>query len=88
MLTADALPTIHDRLVPAFVAGMTAHGVDTDPADVGYGYVGSLVVRSALTSMPFEMLGAPPSEDLAALFRQRAELSRFLADLGIALIDT
>lgn len=73
--------------MPAFVAGMAAYGVEADPADVGYGYVGGLVARSALTSMPFEALGAPPSDELAGLFRQRAELTRFLADLGLAMID-
>ena len=57
LLTAAALPAIHDSLVPAFVAGMAAHGVEADPADVAYGYVGSLVVRAGLTSMPFELLG-------------------------------
>lgn len=88
MLAAGALPAIHDSLVPAFVEGMAAYGVDADPADVGYGYIGSLVARAALTSMPFEALGAPPSDELAALFRQRAELSRFLADLGLALIES
>lgn len=87
LLTAAALPAIHDSLVPAFVAGMAAQGVEADPADVAYGYVGSLVVRAGLTSMPFELLGAPPSEGLATLFQQRAELTRFLANLGVALID-
>jgi hypothetical protein len=87
VLTAGDLPAIHDSLVPSFVAGMAAYGVDVDPADVTYGYVGSLVARSALTSMPFEALGAPPTDELARRFRQRAELTRYLVDLGLALID-
>ncbi|MFR9779888.1 hypothetical protein ACL02O_28010 [Micromonospora sp. MS34] len=80
-ITVEQLPAIHDRLVPAYVAGMRQHGVDADPEQVAYGYVGALTVRSALTSLPYELLDCPPTDQLAALLRQRATLTRFLADL-------
>ncbi|MGY0232135.1 hypothetical protein [Longispora urticae] len=86
-LPAAALPGIHATLVPAFVAGMRDSGVDADPADVTYGYVGGLVARAAFTSLPYELLGAPVTDELRALFRQRAALCRFLADLGLELLD-
>ncbi|MFD0597451.1 hypothetical protein ACFQZ4_38460 [Catellatospora coxensis] len=39
-VAAAALPAIHDVLVPAYLEGMRAHGVDADPDAVAYGYVG------------------------------------------------
>jgi hypothetical protein len=91
-LPVEALPSIHDALVPAFVAGMTAQGVAADPADVRCGYVGSLVARAALTSLPLELLETPgagePTGELAELFRQRAALTRFLVDLGLDLASS
>jgi hypothetical protein len=88
-LPVEALPAIHRVLVPAFAAGIQQYGATVDPADVGYGYVGSLVARAALTSLPLELLDGPgagdPTEELVDLFRQRAALSRFLVDLGLEL---
>ncbi|GIF99903.1 aminoglycoside phosphotransferase [Catellatospora citrea] len=83
---AAALPGIHDVIVPAYVEGMRAYGVAADPDTVAYGYVGGLVTRAALTSLPFETLGAPQTEQLATVWRQRGALTRFLADLGLDLI--
>jgi Phosphotransferase enzyme family len=85
-VTTDQLSAIHERLVPAYVAGMREHGFDADPEQVAYGYVGALTVRSALTSLPYEMLEGPPTDELAELVRQRAALTRFLADLALDLI--
>ncbi|MFR9780715.1 hypothetical protein ACL02O_32305 [Micromonospora sp. MS34] len=86
-LPPGALPEVHKVLVPSFVAGMKEYGIDTSVDAVTYGYAGSLVVRAGLTSLPFEQLGAPATEQLTTLFRQRAELSRFIADIGLDLLD-
>jgi hypothetical protein len=86
VLTVAALAEIHDALVPAFVAGMKEYGGDVSADEVTCGYVGSLVARAGLTSLPYELLGTPPTDELAAMFRQRAALTRFLADLGLALL--
>jgi hypothetical protein len=77
------LREIHERLVPAYVAGMAEEGYDADPADVHYGYVGSLLVRAGFTAIPYELLQAPDTE---ALFRRRLELTEFLADIGTEII--
>jgi hypothetical protein len=47
--------------------------------------VASLVVRAGFTSLPFERLSEPPTPALAATFRERAALTRVIADLGLAL---
>ncbi|WP_144126718.1 aminoglycoside phosphotransferase [Catellatospora sichuanensis] len=83
---AAVLPAIHELLVPAYLEGMGAYGVEADPDAVAYGYVGGLVTRAALTSLPFETLNAPHTEQLTELWRQRAALTRFLADLGLELL--
>ncbi|MEU8080197.1 hypothetical protein AB0B31_32675 [Catellatospora citrea] len=83
---AAALPAIHEVIVPAYLEGMRAYGVEADPDAVTYGYVGGVVARAALTSLPFETLNGPQTEQLAALWRQRAALTRFLTDLGLDLI--
>ncbi|WP_155375096.1 aminoglycoside phosphotransferase [Catellatospora vulcania] len=83
---AAALPAIHDILVPAYVEGMRAYGVDPDPDAVTCGYVGGLVARAALTSLPYETLDSPHTEQLATLWQQRAALTRFIADLGFDLV--
>lgn len=83
----EALPDVHEVLVPAFVAGMKECDVDVSPDAVTFGYLGSLVARAGFTSLPFEHLGAPPTEPLATLFRRRAALTRFIVDLGLDLLD-
>lgn len=85
-MPAADLPAVHDVLVPSFAAGMKDHGADVSPEDIAYGYAGSLVVRAGLTSLPMELLDAPSSAQLTETFRERAALTRFIADLGLALI--
>ena len=74
----DGLPEIHEALVPAFVEGVRDGGVEVSPEAVRYGYLGTLVIRSGLSSIPFELLDGDPS---AEVFRQRAALTRFILDL-------
>jgi hypothetical protein len=84
-LPAAALPAIHHRLVPAFTAGLRGAGGRATAEEVAFGYVASLVVRAGFTSLPFERLGEPVTPALAATFRERAALTRVIADLGLAL---
>jgi hypothetical protein len=84
-LPAAALPAIHRRLVPAFTAGLRAAGGRATAEEVAFGYVASLVVRAGFTSLPFERLGEPVTPALAAVFGERAALTRVIADLGLAL---
>jgi hypothetical protein len=85
LMPAAALPGVHAVLVPAFVEGLAAGGLQATPGQVHLGYVASLVVRAGFTSLPFERLGEPATPTLAATFRERAALTRFIADLGLSL---
>jgi hypothetical protein len=84
-LPAGDLAAIHPLLVPAFTEGLRAAGGQATADEVAFGYVASLVVRAGFTSLPFERLGEPLTPELAAVFRERAALTRFVADLGLAL---
>jgi hypothetical protein len=84
-LPAAALPAIHRRLVPAFTAGLRDAGGRATAEEVAFGYVAGLAVRAGFTSLPFERLGEPVTPALAATFRERAALTRVIADLGLAL---
>lgn len=85
-LDVDALPAIRAAIVPAYLEGMRAEGLAVSEADVRFGLDASLVLRSALCSLPFELLDAMPHDTLGPLFTARARLTRYLADLGLALL--
>lgn len=76
----EDLPAIHETIEGAYAAE-----VDADPCEVSFGYVASLVLRSAWTALPLERLGEEPTPELHELFRRRAALARFIVDLGRSL---
>ena len=61
-LAPSALADIHEALVPAFVDGTARAGHPVAADDVRNGYIGSLIVRSAFTSIPFDRLADPAAE--------------------------
>lgn len=81
-LEAAALADIHSALVPAFVEGATRAGHPVAADDVRRGYVGSLIVRSAFTSIPFNRLADPAA---ANVIPARLELTRFIVGLAAEL---
>jgi Phosphotransferase enzyme family len=81
LLEAEGLRAVHDVIVDAFTEGLNADGHVAGVAQVRLGYLGSLMLRSAFTALPLELLDAPPIEELAALFDQRVRLTRFMVDL-------
>jgi hypothetical protein len=85
--TADGQPwsLFLKVLVPAFTDGLRAEGGQASAEEVAWGYVASLAVRAGFTSLPFERLAEPPTPALAATFRERAALTRLIADLALAL---
>jgi hypothetical protein len=76
------LPAVHETIESAYAAAVA--GI-ADPAEVSFGYVASLVLRSAWTAIPIELLDREPTPQLHELFRKRAGLARFLTDLGRSL---
>ncbi|WP_188189864.1 phosphotransferase [Nonomuraea sp. SYSU D8015] len=81
-LHPEDLPAVHEAIEVAYAAPASSLA---DPGEISFGYVASLVLRSAWTAIPFEMLGQEPTPELHELFRKRAGLARFIVDLGRSL---
>jgi Phosphotransferase enzyme family len=81
ILEADQLRAVHEVIVDAFTEGLNTDGHVAEVEQVRYGYLGSMMLRSAFTALPLELIGMPPSEELATLFDQRVRLTRFMVDL-------
>jgi hypothetical protein len=86
-IDAGDLADVHAVILPAYLDGMGAEGADPDVDAVRLGYVGSLLLRSAFTSLPFELLQRPSATDLAPTFASRAEYARFLLGLRSGLVS-
>jgi hypothetical protein len=85
-LAADELPALHDDLLAVFVDGLRTERCDVDIDDVRYGFDASMVIRSAFTSLPWDQLHDEPTPDFAAHLTKRVALTRYLADVGLALV--
>jgi hypothetical protein len=81
MPTSD-LPAIHHLLAPAYEDGMNHGKRPAALADIEAGYVGSLVIRAAFTSLPFR----EPIPSLTDTYiDERMMLTRFITDLGLQM---
>lgn len=80
-LEPEALPAVQRVILRAFAAGLDDEGMAVGEDAIRYGYLGSMLARATFTALPLELLGAPPSEELAAFFEQRVRLTRVLVDL-------
>ena len=81
MPTSD-LPTIHHLLAPAYEDGMNHGKRPAALAEIEAGYIGSLVIRAAFTSLPFR----EPIPSLTDVYLdQRMMLTRFITDLGLQM---
>ena len=83
---ATELPDIDAVIFPAYLDGLAADGYGVEPAVVRTGYIGGLAARSALCTLPVEMLGAAaPTEEITELLAQRLRLARVLVDMAAAI---
>ena len=81
MPTSD-LPAIHHLLAPAYEDGMNHGKRPAALADIEAGYIGSLVIRAAFTSLPFR----EPIPSLTDTYiDERMMLTRFITDLGLQM---
>jgi len=77
----SGLDEVHRAILPAYIDGLTAEGMDVDPADVQRGYLSGLLLRSGFTAMPLEQLNAPTSVEAIDLWSDRIRLTRAIIDL-------
>jgi hypothetical protein len=84
----DALPAVHDTVVPAYTAGLADEAMPVSEDAVRAGLHTTLIVRSAFSALPLVRLTGPCAPEDAPLVARRIRLTRYLVDLGLALADT
>jgi hypothetical protein len=77
------LPAINAEILNAY-----AEGFGGDPAHVAFGHAATTLIRCGFSALPGELLGEEPTPELDELFRKRIALTRFIADLALALPDS
>jgi hypothetical protein len=82
LMPAADLPAIHARLPAAYTSGMEKGRQPATLDDVQAGYIGSLAIRAAFTSLPFR---EPISSVTGDHIDQRIALTRFVTDAGLRL---
>lgn len=81
-MPASDLPAIHQLLAAAYFDGMNQGKRPAALAEIKSGYIGSLVIRAAFTSLPFR---EPISSLTDDYLHQRMMLTRFITDLGLQM---
>ena len=84
-LDVDALPAVHDTVLPAYTAGLADEGMPVPEDVVRFGFHATLAVRSAFSALPLTRLAGPGTRADAALITHRLRLTRHLVDLGLGL---
>ncbi|GII49206.1 hypothetical protein Psi02_56300 [Planotetraspora silvatica] len=74
------LPAINTEILNAYTEGSGG-----DPAHVAFGHTATTLIRCGFSALPGELLGEEPTPELDELFRKRIALTRFIADLALAL---
>jgi hypothetical protein len=72
-------------ILPGYIDGLASEGYDADPQTVRTGYVGGMAARSALATLPVELLSGPPDPAVTELFVRRLRLARVLVDMAAGL---
>ena len=77
---AARLPEIAATIVPAYLGGVRAAGLDVDESEVREAFATSVLLRSGFDGFRYDLLAAPPSEIAKHAFEERVLLSRFLVE--------
>jgi Phosphotransferase enzyme family len=78
------LEAVHAGAVEEYTKGLHVEGMAATADEVALGAAGALIIRSAFTALPLELLSDEPGSDVARLFERRATFARFLVDLAHA----
>ncbi len=79
--SAATLAETDAAVIPAYVEGLAAEGMDVDPALVARLHALQMLVFSGLSSMPFEHLDSPVTPELEMLAADRAAVATYCLDL-------
>ena len=78
---AADLPRLEQVCLPAYVDGLHAEGWSTDLPTVRRSHALQMLLFGALSSLPLEHLGGPPTPERLRVARERAAGARFVLDL-------
>ena len=76
----DRLPDLDALCLASYVEGLREEGDDTPEPVVARGHALKSLLYTGLSSVPWEHLGSPPSEELAELARARAAIATYAMD--------
>jgi hypothetical protein len=79
--SAGLLAETDDAIVPAYVDGLRAEGLDIDQSVVRRAHALHLVIFTGLSTLPFELLDQEPTPQLYEVAATRAAIARFSLDL-------
>jgi hypothetical protein len=81
LIPVSQLPAIADVILPAYVEGLAAEGVNADLEDVRYAFAGYLLIRSGFDGFLYSLLGHGVDDaDARRAFDDRVGLAGFIAD--------
>lgn len=78
---ASTLPTVEDAVLPSYVEGLRAEGLELPLDVVRRAHALHLMLFTGLSTPPFEHLGADPTPALHRVAAERAAIARFSLDL-------
>jgi hypothetical protein len=81
----DQLPSIFEAILSSYLEGLAEEGYDEDPEVVRIGFAGSVVARTGLVAVPFELLDQPGVGEHHDLLVNQLQLTRYLLDLAVTL---
>lgn len=84
-MPAVGLAALDACLIRTYTQAARADGLLVTEDEVRYGHHGGLLARAGFTSLPVERLHEPVTAELREVFAQRAHLTRYIADVGLAL---
>jgi thiamine kinase-like enzyme len=75
------LGRIDETILPSYAEGLRAEGWELPESVVRRAHALHLMLFTGLSTLPFEHLEAPPTEELHRVAAERAEIARFSLDL-------
>jgi phosphotransferase family enzyme len=80
-IAASSMGWIEHTILPAYVEGVRAEGVDTTEHALRRAHALHLMLFTGLSTIPLEHLGEEPTPELHAVAAERAAIARFALDL-------
>jgi hypothetical protein len=78
---ASSMPALEEACLPSYHRGLQAEGVDVDQDQLRRAHALLMLEFAGLSSVPFDQLEAPPTDEGLRIATERAAAARFMLDL-------